>query len=159
MAHLPQFPCKGWAIPLSRLPPAFISPISPRIHTSREPSLEGVPLLVVCRLGLVGLLLHLCTCRLGRLLLGLFVSRALPSSAAHCSDRCSDGCAPARIAGDYSNGERLGCSLTTPRRRTQRRLLDQVELAKPDSTNQLSESRVAADRVEIRMGFEELQNI
>jgi hypothetical protein len=36
---------------------------------------------------------------------------------------------------------------------------DLMELAKPDPTNQLIESGVAADRIEIGMGLEELQDI
>src|SRR5271169_2876395 len=50
--------------------------VSARIHASRESSLEGIHLLVVCGFGLIRLLLRFCTRRLSRLFLGLLVRRA-----------------------------------------------------------------------------------
>jgi hypothetical protein len=71
-------------------------------------------LFVVCGLGLIGLLLHLCPSRLSCLLLGLLIGLALLSSATHRADRRSNGrafaCIPGDAPNDGSSGSTSGCS-------------------------------------------------
>ena len=77
--------------------------ISACVHASGESSLESTHLLVVSGLGIVSFLLHLCSCRLCRLFLSLFVRCTLPSSAAHSANGCADGCSPASISSNGSD--------------------------------------------------------
>lgn len=69
-----------------------------------------------------------------------------------CSSRATSGLQT--IFGLFS---RVDNCIRPSRRRTRRKL--PVKLLKPDPTNQISESVVAAERVEIRVGFQELQDI
>src|SRR5271157_99975 len=90
--------------------------ITARIHASRESSLESIHLLVVCGLGLIGLLLRLCTCRLRRLFLGLLVRLALFPSAANCTDSRADSRSSACISRDCSDRRSTGSTLRSSAR-------------------------------------------
>src|SRR5262249_10946270 len=88
--------------------------IPTRIHAGRKSTLECIHFLVVFGFGLIGLMLHLCTCRLRRLLLGLFVRRTLLSSTTHGTEGSAHGRAPACVTGNRSDRRAsqgsLGCS-------------------------------------------------
>src|SRR5215470_5558631 len=110
LRHVEQL--HNWSVP-GQLPPSLLNlfdRIPSRIHTGRKSTLECIHFLVVFGFGLIGLMLHLCTCRLRRLLLGLFVRRTLLSSATHGTDGSAYGCAPACVTGNRSERCPSQCS-------------------------------------------------